>query len=283
MLRWPNRAKLAIAKLFQPLQDIDIFVEDENDEVFYKKLFNVICGESIKVARVVSLGGRSNVIQNAMSFDHGNRRAIFIIDGDLEWVSGESAPSVRGLYRLNGYCIENFLFCENAIARVISEDAVIDEDTAKRKIDYKSWVDSISHPMLCLFASFVTVRHFTPSAPTVSQGAGTLCERSGKTKLDVTKVQNAVKASLSLAEQNSDRKSVGQFYKHTLSRLEKIPKPLHCISGKDYLMPLLQLHLSNLRYRIKNKQLRFRLASNANVNHFSDLLDALNKTARGAY
>ena len=41
MIRWPARALDAIQKLFEPLQDVDIFVEDAEDEVFYPESCDV--------------------------------------------------------------------------------------------------------------------------------------------------------------------------------------------------------------------------------------------------
>ena len=109
MLKWPERAKAAIRKLFEPLQDLDVYVEDANDEGFYRCLLNHATDGKVRVARVFALGGRNAVLSAAAAHDQRTRRAVFIVDGDLPWVKGESIPEVDGLHRHEAYCIENLL------------------------------------------------------------------------------------------------------------------------------------------------------------------------------
>jgi len=54
MIKWPERAKVSLRRLFEPLQDIDVYVEDENDEAFYKALLNKVAGDKFKIARSLS-------------------------------------------------------------------------------------------------------------------------------------------------------------------------------------------------------------------------------------
>jgi hypothetical protein len=93
MIKWPAKAGVAIRKLFEPLQEIDVYVEDQNDEVFYKSLINAACGEIVQVSRVFGLGGRKAVLDAAAAYNPSDRKALFIVDGDLEWVRGVFAPN----------------------------------------------------------------------------------------------------------------------------------------------------------------------------------------------
>jgi hypothetical protein len=130
MLKWPERAKAAIVKLFEPLQPIDVYVEDTNDEAFYKTLLNKVSQDKVHIARVFALGGRKAVEDAAKVHDFSKRRALFIIDGDLDWVRGLPAPQIVGIHRHNAYCIENLLFCKKAVVQILSQDAVVSEDEA---------------------------------------------------------------------------------------------------------------------------------------------------------
>lgn len=169
MLKWPERAKTAIRKLFEPLQPIDVYVEDTNDEAFYKRLLNRVANDKVHVARVFALGGKQAVIEAAANHDHSQRRALFIIDGDLEWVRGLPPPRIFGLHRHDAYCIENLLLCEKALVQILSEEAILTEDDAKRALDLGRWIDSIKRPLLELFSAFATVHEFAPEIPTVSR------------------------------------------------------------------------------------------------------------------
>src|SRR5690348_11218246 len=130
MIQWPVRATAAIKKLFEPLQDIDVYVEDSNDEAFYKTLLNRVLQDRVSIARVFGQGGRKAVIEEARKHDHSKRRALFIIDGDLEWVRGICLPKITALHRHDAYCIENLLLGEEALSKILSEEIVVTESEA---------------------------------------------------------------------------------------------------------------------------------------------------------
>jgi hypothetical protein len=131
-IKWPARAETAIRLLYKPLQVIDVFVEDENDEAFYRALLNSATSNEVKVERVFALNGRDNVITAARNYNQHSRPALFIIDGDLSWVKGEAAPQVIGLHCHDAYCIENLILCEKALALILSQEAAITPLTQKR-------------------------------------------------------------------------------------------------------------------------------------------------------
>ena len=122
MLVWPKRAGAAIRKLFEPLQDIDVYVEDTQDEPLYRCLVNHATKGEVRVARVFGLGGRDAVIAKATTHDHTMRRALFIIDQDLRWARGEQPPAIVGLHCHDAYCVENLLLCERALSSILAQD-----------------------------------------------------------------------------------------------------------------------------------------------------------------
>ncbi len=62
MLKWPDRAIGALRRLFEPLQDVDVYVEDMYDEVFYRHLLNRVVAGRVRIARIFSLGGRDAIL-----------------------------------------------------------------------------------------------------------------------------------------------------------------------------------------------------------------------------
>lgn len=278
MLKWPERAKSALRKLFEPLQDIDVYVEDINDEAFYRCLLSQATKGKVKVARVFSLGGRKPVIDAAMAYDQNTRPALFIIDGDFPWVKGELEPTVIGLHCHDAYCIENHLLCEKALSLVLSQEIVISEEEASERLQFDIWRQSISGPLLDLFSAFATVHDLDPTVPTVSQGVGNMCIKrrsTSITELDISKVNRARESALKAAENASTPAATAKLYKRFLNRLESLPDPLLAISGKDFLLPLLDFHLQSLGCRIKRRSLRVRLASAGDISRFSKLADSL--------
>jgi len=285
MLKWPDRARAAIRALFEPLQEIDVYVEDTNDEAFYRCLLNTATNCEVKIARVFALGGRQAVIDAAKVHDHTVRRALFIIDGDLSWVKGEPIPAISGLHCHDAYCIENVILCEEALSLVLSQEIIVTEVEALMLLAYDNWIQAIGKPLLELFSAFATVHDLDATAPTVSQGAGVMCVKnpsSGKHELDPVKVRKARDKALKIAENAAgNAAAVTTRYKQVLHRLRSLPNPLHAVSGKDFLFPLINFHLQSFGCRIKKKSLRIRLASAGDIARFAPLANALRQTARG--
>lgn len=282
MLKWPGRAKAAIRKLFEPLQEVDVYVEDENDEAFYRCLLNNATYNKVKVARVFALGGRDAVIRAAGSHDHHARRAVFIVDGDLPWVKGDPLPQLTGLHCHDAYCVENLLLCERALSTIVSQEIATTEDDAQRQLAFWDWRESITAPLIELFAAFGTVHEYNPDVPTVGQGVGVMCVKHRSppiTKLDSSKVRGARDRALTAAEAVADVHTVVTRYKSLCARISGLPDPLRAISGKDYLLPLLDFRLQELGCRIRRKTLRFRLAGAGDMSRFAQLATALNLAA----
>jgi len=281
MLTWPKRAHAAIRKLFEPLQDIDVYVEDTNDEPFYGCLLKFAAGGSIQIARVFGLGGRKAVVDRAATHDHTVRRALFIIDGDFDWVKGTAAPAMVGLHRHDAYCIENLLLCEQAIRMIVSQELAISEDEAGMLLNYAVWRLSIVGPLIELFAAYATLNDFDATIPTVSKGVGMLCTNDAACTLDSTKVRAARDAALQAATAAADQATVTARYNYILARLAGLDDGLRAVSGKDFVFPLLQFRLNGLGLRIRTRAMRMRLATGGDSRRFSGLSDALRSAANG--
>lgn len=263
MIKWPTRALKAVRKLFEPLQDIDIYVEDKNDEVFYTHLFKRISCENLRITRVFAKDGRKSVIDAAIAHNQGQRRALFLIDGDLEFVKGLPPPTeVFGLYRLDAYCIENFLICEKGAATILMEEATLSEEDSIKTLDYSSWFNSIQAPLVNLFKNFALLNSVDPKFQTISEGVGNLCSIKGKntTELDINKVNSKILTLLQKAEITHSKIQIADILSKIEIRVSKLEEPIFIVSGKDFLLPLLHFHLSNKGCKIRRSQLRFKLA-----------------------
>lgn len=283
MIKWPNRASAAIRKLFEPLQDIDVYVEDENDEAFYRCLLKSAIKDEVNVARVFALGGRDNVIDAAKIHNHQQRRALFIIDGDLSWVKGEPTPKVIGLHCHDAYCVENLILCEEAISLILSQEAVVTEEDAMKLLAYDKWVQSIQIPLLELFSAFATAYELAvPKVKTVSQTVHPMCTQQtlGK-ELDFIKVVKAKNSAIEAAEDTVGSLVTSETYERIFTRLKNLPNPLDAVSGKDFLIPLIHFHLKSLGYQIRPKSIRIRLVSAGDMTRFEPLANALRQAAKG--
>lgn len=285
ILRWPVRARAALAYFFRPLQDLDVYVEDTNDEVFYSELFKSISPSQVRLVRVIAAGDRLSVVERARTHDFGSRAALFLIDGDLEWVRGEPPPDVHGVYRLPAYCIENLLIHEDAAVQVIVEEAAISEEKARAALAFSEWLDQISEPLISLFMSFAVLNAVNPSERTVGLGVGSVIEtrkQGGVPELDRRKseklrrtIDNKVVALVGEERAKALRAKV-------LARVGCLPTPVDIVSGKDFLMPLFEHRLRTCTCApVRRVSLRMRLARRCSRARFQGVTDALAAAAHG--
>lgn len=286
MIKWPNRAGVAIRKLFEPLQEIDVYIEDTNDEAFYCSLLKNATNNEVKVERVFALNGRDNVIEAARNHNHTQRRALFIIDGDLSWVTGEPTPQVIGLHCHDAYCVENLILCKKALTLILSQEIIIPEEEAMVRLGYDTWVNSIQTPLIELFSAFATAFDLaSPKVKTVSQGVHCLCSKqpTGENKLDISKVTLAKADALKAAEIAVGNQICMERYERILNRVQTLSDPLNAISGKDFLIPLIEFHLRSFGCQIKRKSLRMRLVCAGDMTRFASLARALKQAAKGLH
>jgi len=282
MIKWPTRAKAAIRSLFLPLQDIEVYVEDENDEVFYRALLKRVVEPDIKVARVLSLGNRDAVIAAANQYDYTNKPALFIIDGDLEWVREIPKAAAKGLHRHNAYCVENLLICSQAMTTILAQDAVLSEDAAAESLKFNDWLKSFDEPLIELFAAYATAQEFCPELKTVSTGVGVMCTQSKKGKvssLATAKVNQHVTSTLAAVEKIVGKHNALAHFEKTKKRIKSLPFPVDAISGKDFIFPLLGFHLKSLGSSVNRRSLKVRLAAMCADDRLKDLRVAVHQAS----
>lgn len=280
MLKWPPRALGALVTLFKPLQDVEVFVEDRGDEVFYKELLQRAVGDRVRIARVFSLEGRHNVIKAAARSRSAadSRHALYLVDGDLEWVLGRpvSADPTSNLFRLNAYCIENLLVDESAAAKVLGEELVLSELDAAKLLAFSAWRQAITLPLVRLFAAFATLHAVDSTRPTVTIGLNAvLSEAQGTAALDAQKADRLCKTLLSEAAAVVGGERADSIFCEVNSRALALANPLDIVSGKDYLLPLLDFVLRSCKCRVHRKPLRYRLALHCDKGRFADLVEAI--------
>ena len=284
MLRWPSRSLASLRLLFSPLQDIDTYVEDVDDEAFYRQLFRIATQGEIKIQRVFSLGSKSAVIKAAEKHDHSTRRALFIVDGDLNFVRGEDSPSTIGLHQHQAYCVENLLVSELAIATLLSEEKGWLVDKAVSAFEFSRWRSELTTCLVKLFCVYAYVNEIDSTIRTVGRNIHSMCKCVRKSspaihELDPAKVEEVCRELLGLIHSPSDnsRQDVIGI------RIEQLSDPLLAVSGKDVVLPLIQLRLSSFGANVSPQSLRMRLVAAGEPERFERLGAALRAAATGQH
>ncbi len=283
MLTWPKRALFAIKYLFSPLQDIDIYVEDHEDEVFYSELFKKIKPSNIRIKRVFGVGGKAALIDRAESHGWDTRPALFLIDGDFDWVRGDRPPPIRGLHRLNAYCIENLLLHRRAGIDICVEEASVPDHEAERQIAFDDWISCVGPPLVDLFVWFAVLSIVCPTERTTGHRIGAVITRRSKSSppsLDSTKTEALRAWAERMAVAAVGRSKVRALYEKIRQRVSMFDRQFDIVSGKSFLLPLFEFRLRECGVKqLRRSAMRINLARNCEPSLFLPLVRAIRRNA----
>src|SRR6185437_17024386 len=105
--------------LYQQFNDLDIYVEDENQENLYHSCLSKLLS-TIRIEKIFPLRGKDNVIFES-KLNIGNKRKIYIIVKDFDDILGKSIIQPN-LFYLERYSIENYALEEKSIIALIIEE-----------------------------------------------------------------------------------------------------------------------------------------------------------------
>lgn len=273
--RFPYRALPSKAVFYRPLQDIDIYVEDEDSEVFYAELLKRLIADSARIDTVFPLRGRRNVEKTAKEYS-GSRPALFLIDGDLNWVTGLDIPSTPNIYVHPCYCVENYLFCERAMVQVCVENSGhLTEEDAQARLNWDRLCDRLTKHLVPLFIEFALAFSLCPEIKTVSRGIGCIlrnARRGSPPTIDTDKV-----AAVRQEVQNEILKQIDKdIYESTRTAIENhlsvLEDPLDIVSGKDFLLPVQMFEANRVgEQKVRRRSFVFRLARHCDLHKLNDL------------
>lgn len=139
--------------------DLIVYVEDHDDNGVSEKFYEIILKRIFdgKQLEVKTTGGREKVIRlNQVFLDNPTYNALFIIDGDFKILHTPSEIIPRGLFRLEKYCIENYLIQEAAIITVLCENHTsMKTQQISEMLNFKKWEEHIcssTHNLVILYA-----------------------------------------------------------------------------------------------------------------------------------
>lgn len=147
-LQRSDKAKYAMQVFYRSVNDVDIFIEDTAIETkkIYVNLLRRVLGGEISFSQVFPIGDKARVYQRCQA-DQGVRArpAVYIVDGDHDDLLGNRLPVLKRLFRLNRYCVENYLFDEDAAVSYLDDEiAARSREDIRASLDFAAWSDTIS-------------------------------------------------------------------------------------------------------------------------------------------
>lgn len=286
MIKYSNPALLAFPRLFAYRNEIDIFTEDNlEDKEFYKTLLGrLLDGSRKKVIDITPLGSKRDVIKAHRARSSSSaRKAIYIVDGDITIILEENISDSSNFIFLDRYCIENYLFCENAaieLAHLIAYRKT--KEQIANELSFSTHYNYVLKPIIDIYFAFALCRKYE-----VGEEFTTLpCFFGHKNSIripDIVKrkdeILTVIKKELSdkgfsgdeIVE--SDMAVLRKKWPYTLDTFVKI------VSGKDYLLHLLRSHICSAtdgkKVYLDKDAFKLFLAKNCNLSTLSFLKNAI--------
>ena len=248
MIAYSPDAEPARAYLLRAYNDIDIFVEDCACQNMYVRLINRMLEPMGKrINNVFPLQSRKNVIEQCRADQaRGQRPKLYIIDADQDLLLGEPKPRLKHLYRLSVYCAENLLLSEHAIVTIATESASSTSwaDMAIA-LSIRSLLQGSVEILMILFVAYAVVRKCNLTIETVKFPVQRLLvQQHDAQSLSRSLILGRVRSILRTARAQVSRSRYRKLRRPIVSRLIAKPRDRSdYISGKTYLLPLVQLQL----------------------------------------
>lgn len=248
MISYSARAARALGFLKRSVNDIEIYVEDTANHAMWLKIIQRVIPPHKKIRSVTQLGGKRAVL-SACSLDQRRRKArrLYIIDGDYDVFNGNSPPDLKYLYRIDSYCIENVLVSEEALADLcLSLKPNLKVDAILSALAFERWMQSTVGRLHSLFALYALAFTRAPSLSTIGQPVSSLYNNNRRTvEIDKTLALQRMIALSKLIRTEIGRDEFRREMRHVRARL-KITQAEKVVSGKDYILPMLYIHMRKL-------------------------------------
>jgi len=272
MLERSPAARYAAAAFHRQNNDFDVYIEDT--AVGYDKIFSSLLSraisERISLSRVFPLGSRETVIGAAkhdLSCNPQLRRSVFIVDGDLYLMCGEKEELPINVIALPRYCIENFLWDEDAVVSIMDEEDVRhDEEQLRALLDLHGWLNRSRESLQKLFKIFAVAHKLDSGIATLSRGSRSICA-SQDGEICANKSEAIYREIYDLLTQNYGLVVV----ECALQQIEKNIDIDKCfvstyVSGKDFVLPLiLQRIRASTGTKAQNINIKLRLSKKCDV------------------
>jgi hypothetical protein len=101
---------------FRQFNDIDFYVEDEDQESLYKEILSKLIPE-VRFVKVFPLNGKPNLLKHAAT-NSSTRKSVYLADKDFDDLLKKKIPLNNIIY-LERYSIENYLVESSALMKLI--------------------------------------------------------------------------------------------------------------------------------------------------------------------
>jgi len=274
MLKYSREAQELKRKFYASYNNINIFVEDEDDEIFYEELLQKLVDNRVQIARVFGVGGKQNLLNKLSEYIENPKgeNSFFIADGDFSRIINACPQQNQRLHILDEYDIENYLLEEHAICIVIQEENPSNSlGKWKELLNFPTWLEETVNSLTPLFVCFIVIQKYDLGEANINVGIGEFITAGRPPLLDVSKIDAYVarfrkdhgkQIANIVREMSATQKKMGNTWRERKKY----------ICGKKYLFPLLLFEIRGHCGRSLNREsLRFRLVKHCKFDSLSPL------------
>lgn len=239
MLKYSDESKRLVSTFFAYRNDVDIYTEDQvKDKEFYRVLFSRLL-TNIRINDITPLGSKADVINRCKEEPKGERKKVFIVDGDIALVN-DVVIKVENLFVLDRYCIENFLIDQNSTCNFVYYNCgTKSKEEIQVDIDYDNWLKGYSEHLIDLFIH-LAVLNFYEGKFTLhnvnkyhTKKKDTFSFDSALVQKDISDLKDVIIAEVGEEKYESKLNELRGKWTNSIETL------LTIVSGKDYLIPML--------------------------------------------
>lgn len=277
MIQFNQETKRLVSTFKQYRNDIDIYTEDEEkDREFYKVLFQRLLEKTdYQINDITPLGCRNNVINRCKNEPENGRKKIFIVDGDIYIIYRCHTERLKNLFILDSYCIENYIVDEHSCCQfaynLLGTESL---DDIKARIRFDDWINSLAGPLIDLFINFSILHEINGKFNLYNAHKFIV-----KGALDYSLVDKEIQIVKSEILEIIAEDEYNKLLVERQEFWEKTPENFLCIvSGKDYILPLVQVKIQELRKMkglFTNHAFKTFLAQFCNLDRLDKLKEAL--------
>lgn len=273
---WSTEALFARDIFFGEFNDVNFYVEDEDQENLYLEILNRLF-DKVKIDQIFPLGGKANVLVHAADFSsHRFGKSIYIVDKDFDDLLGDKVQKDNVFY-LSKYCIENFLIEERALLEIAVEaQPKKKRDRLLSELMVGDFISESLKNLDILFRMFFIVQRLDLGMGNCDCAPEAFSVNGKPYKIDTKKIEayrtdmtNKI-LSKGLVQSEED---VNELIKNAYPPLSDDERDIH-ISGK-FIMAML-MHYIKMKIKCGNISLdsfAYRLAKNSNFENLYALRD----------
>ena len=284
LLKRSTNAKYAKNIFLRDHNEINVYIEDteSGSEKIYTNILNKLFEGEYKIKSVLPLGGRIEVVRKCREKKNNNIKEIFIIDGDLYLISGENKKtfgdldSLKKLFVLPKYCIENFLITRKGIIEILDEESPVkSKGLIECEIALNTWYDNHLELYRKLYIEYAVARKTAPQIQTISFKITNLVD-NGRGELSEAKV---IKRANEVKEKIIKKIGERRYKKHKrrISREMSNLCFLKFASGKDHILPLIRTRMERIAdLKWQNDTYKIRFSKRVQISEFLPIKHIIN-------